>query len=202
MANWTGVSFDNSANERIELVAKVERRLRMEALLNLKSEICGFKVRQLTGEDCLALDYADNKLLTGGIPDASDFAHFFLTIKSDDEKRSDKKLVTQVAKACRTKKMISSVYDFIDVAFNDLPASGQKSKTSYDANPRVWLNGIVDCMASEYGWSYEDIMKAPIARTLQLYQYILKRKIGDKYSFRNPMTQKASMAELARNQNG
>ena len=45
-------------------------------------------------------------------------------------------------------------------------------------------------------------MKAPIARTFYLYQNILKRKIGDKYAFKNKMTQRASMNELMKKQNG
>jgi|TARA_S200002703_G_scaffold151670_1_gene151310 hypothetical protein len=199
---WEAVSFDNSAEERIELVAKVERRLRMEALLNLESEIFGFKVRQLTGEDCLKLDYADNKIMVGGKPDQSDFAHLIITVKSHSDKRSDKKIAEEVVKYSKSMRFIRDVYTYIDIAFNDLPSPGQSSESSYKANPTVWLNGIVDSVASEYGWSYDDIMKAPIARTLQLFQYILKRKIGDKYAMRNPMTQKASMEELVKTQNG
>lgn len=203
MANWTGVEFDTSSNERIELVAKFERKLRIEALLNLESELSGFKVRQLTAEDCLKLDYADNRILTGGVPDESDFAHFFITLKSDKEKRSNKQIATQVARNYKTKAFIKSVYQFVDYAFNDLPSGGKgKGNTSYEADPKVWLGGIIDCVAAEYGWDYDSIMKAPVARTFYLYQNILKRKIGDKYAFRNKMTQRASMNELMKEQNG
>ena len=146
MANWTGVEFDTSSNERIELVAKIERRLRIEALLNLESELNGFKVRQLTIEDCLKFDYADNKIFTGGVPDESDFAHFFITLKSDKEKRSDKQIVTQVAKKYKTKTFIKSVYRFVDYAYNDLPTGGKsKGNVAYEADPKVWLGGIIDC---------------------------------------------------------
>lgn len=137
MANWTGVEFDTSSNERIELVAKIERRLRIEALLNLESELNGFKVRQLTAEDCLKLDYADNKILMGGIPDESDFAHFFITLKSDKEKRSDKQIATYVARNYKNKAFIKSVYIFVDYAFNDLPSGKAKGSGSYEADPKV-----------------------------------------------------------------
>ena len=97
---------------------------------------------------------------------------------------------------------LEKVYSLIDSAFHDLPAGGKKVEKSYEANPKVWMMGIIDIIAHEYGWTYDEIMNTPFERTLQLYQYILKRLIGDKYNIRNPLTQKASMAELAKQQNG
>lgn len=203
MANWSGVEFDNSSNERISRVADTERNLRLEALLGVEIEIAGIKLRQITGYDILEFEYAENKLLTGGKPDESDFCHFLWTLRHKSEKRNQKKIFKIVFKEMETKSFLEKVYSFIDFTFHDLPACGQKKQNlSYEANPKVWMMGIIDIIAHEYGWTYDEIMNTPFERTLQLYQYILKRLIGDKYNIRNPLTQKASMAELAKQQNG
>lgn len=207
---FKAVQFDDTAQERIKQVADFERKLRLEGLLNIESEIGGIKVRQITGSDILKLDYAENRLIIGGDPDESDFLSFFLMLKSDKEKRSDLKLCKTVIKKIEDKEFVQEIYGFINYAFLDMPNTKGGSSSvvvgakSYNASSSVWLNGVVDTMASEYGWSYDQIMEAPLARTLQIYQYLLKRILGDKYNIRNPLTSQASANEMnkLRNQNG
>jgi hypothetical protein len=202
MANWSGVNFDTSSNERISRVADTERNLRLEALLGVEIEIAGIRLRQITGYDILEFEYAENKLLMGGKPDESDFCHFLWTLRHKSEKKNQKKIFKIVFQQMESVSFLEKVYSLIDSAFHDLPAGGKKVEKSYEANPKVWMMGIIDIIAHEYGWTYDEIMNTPFERTLQLYQYILKRLIGDKYNIRNPLTQKASMAELAKQQNG
>ena len=202
MANWSGVNFDTSSNERISRVADTERNLRLEALLGVEIEIAGIRLRQITGYDILEFEYAENKLLMGGKPDESDFCHFLWTLTHKSEKKNQKKIFKIVFQQMESVSFLEKVYSLIDSAFHDLPAGGKKVEKSYEANPKVWMMGIIDIIAHEYGWTYDEIMNTPFERTLQLYQYILKRLIGDKYNIRNPLTQKASMAELAKQQNG
>ncbi len=202
MANWSGVQFDDSSNERISRVADTERNLRLEALLGVEIEIAGIKLRQITGYDILEFEYAENKLLMGGKPDESDFCHFLWTLRHKSEKKNQKKIFKIVFQQMESVSFLEKVYSLIDFTFHDLPASGKKEQKSYEANPKVWMMGIIDIIAHEYGWTYDEIMNTPFERILQLYQYILKRLIGDKYNIRNPLTQKASMAELAKQQNG
>jgi len=194
---FKAVEFDNTAQERIKEAADFERRLRLEALIGLESEIEGIKIRQMTGFDVLQLQYAENKLIIGGVPDESDFAHFFWLLKSKEEKRSQVKLFKFIIQKMKSVEFINAVCDYIDYCFLDLPQSGgSKASASYNASSTVWLNGIIDGIASEYGWTYEQILSAPLARILQLYQYLLKRQLGDKYKIRNPITSQASANEL------
>lgn len=194
---FKAVEFDNTAQERIKEAADFERTLRLEALIGLESEIEGIKIRQMTGFDVLQLQYAENKLIIGGVPDESDFAHFFWLLKSKEEKRSQVKLFKFIIQKMKSVEFINAVCDYIDYCFLDLPQSGgSKSSASYNASSTVWLNGIIDGIASEYGWTYEQILSAPLARILQLYQYLLKRQLGDKYKIRNPITSQASANEL------
>tara|TARA_S200002703_G_scaffold94366_1_gene81461 strand:+ start:333 stop:947 length:615 start_codon:yes stop_codon:yes gene_type:complete len=203
---FKAVEFDNTAQERIKEAANLERRLRLEALIGIESEIGGIKIRQMTGFDVLQLQYAENKIIIGGVPDETDFAHFFWLLRSKSEERNQVSLFKVILKKLKNSDFIQSVYTYVDHCFIDLPKSSSNtlSSRSYNANPSVWLTGIIDSLASEYGWKYEDIMSSPLPRTLQLYQYLLKRQLGDKYKIRNPLTQKASAKELnkIRNQNG
>jgi len=202
---FKAVEFDNTAQERIKEAADFERRLRLEALIGLESDVGGIKIRQMTGFDVLQLQYVENKIIIGGVPDESDFAHFFWLLKSKEEKRSQVKLFHFIIKKMKTPEFIKEVYDYIDYCFLDLPTSGgSKESSSYNASSTVWLNGIIDGMSSEYGWSYDEILSAPLARTLQLYQHLLKRQLGGKYKIRNPIMAKASASELnkIRNKDG
>lgn len=203
---FKAVEFDNTAQERIKEAASLEKKLRLEALIGIDSEIGGIQIRQMTGFDVLQLQYAENKIITGGIPDETDFAHFFLLLRSKEEKRSQVNLFKVILTKINDEDFIQSVFDYVTHSFLDLPyvPSSKEQGKSYDANPSVWLTGIIDSLASEYGWKYEDIMSSPLSRTLQLYQYLLKRQLGPKYKIRNPLTQQASADELnkVRQQNG
>ena len=203
---FKAVEFDNTAQERIKEAADLEKRLRLEALIGLESDIGGIKIRQMTGFDVLQLQYVENKIIIGGVPDDSDFAHFFWLLKSKEEKRSQVKLFHFIIKKMKNPEFVKEVYDYIDHCFLDLPTfgGGSKQSGSYDASSTVRLNGIIDNVASEYGWTYDQILSAPLARTLQLYQYLLKRQLGDKYKIRNPITAQASANELnkVRNNDG
>lgn len=203
---FKAVEFNNTAQERIKEAASLEKKLRLEALLGIDSEIGGIKIRQMTGFDVLQLQYAENNIITGGVPDETDFAHFFLLLRSKEDKRSQGNLFKVILKKIKDPIFIQSVYDYVEHSFLDLPniPSNNTQSQSYDANPSVWLTSIIDTLASEYGWKYEDIMSSPLSRILQLYQYLLKRQIGAKYKIRNPLTQQASADELnkVRQQNG
>ena len=203
---FKAVEFDNTAQERIREAANLEKKLRLEALIGIDSEIGGIKIRQMTGFDVLQLQYAENNIITGATPDETDFAHFFLLLKSDKEKRNQGNLFKVILKKLKDPKFIEDVYTYVEHSFIDLPnvPTNNKQEKSYDANPSVWLTSIIDTLACEYGWTYEEIMSSPLSRTLQLYQHLLKRKIGAKYKIRNPLTQKASARELnkVRKQNG
>lgn len=209
MANWTAVSFDNSANEKIAQAADFERTLRLESLLGAESTVFGVRLRQVTIADILQLQYVENKLLSQeSPPDESDYCHFFWLLKAPSEKRSQKQLFNLILKHIFSEDksgesvLYLEVNTFLNIAFNDLPPTSKNLDKSYQANPNVWIAGIIDTIASQYGWSYDEIVNSPLARILHLHQYILKRLIGDKYSIRSPITNKASFAELAKQQNG
>ena len=192
------VEIDDTAQERIKEAADLERKIRLEALIGLNSDICGIEVRPITGFDVLQMQYAENKIMIGGIPDESDFAHFFWLLKPKDSKISQVKLFKTLLKKIKSVDFINEVYDYIEKTFLELPSNKPSNPEikSYNANPNVWLSGIIDSLASEYGWSYDEILSSPLSRILQLHQYLLQRQFKGKYKVRNPLTSRASAREL------
>ena len=194
---WVAAEFSEAAKLRIKEAAQFEKRIRLEAFIGLPTEIASFRLRPLTGNDILQLQYAENALYCGGRLGYDDFAQFILLLKTEDEQRSDKRLLNELAKIWEDDFFQDDVITFMEHSFNDVPAMGGESTSDQmDFSSSTFFPSIIDLLASEYGWSFDDIMNKPIAVILQMEQQILKRNLGNKYSIRNPITQAAKAAAM------
>ncbi len=189
---FRAVSFDDAAKKRITLAASFEKRQRLEAFLEIPTEIGPFKLFPLKVKDILVLEYAENKFLDEGDPNIDDVVHLLWTLRGDDT-REIKKFTKWVCRKINPflKNEISA---FFSVQFNDMPgcdSSGMKNE--YESS--VWLASLIDGISSEYGWTLDQTLDTPLATSLQLFQRIIKRN-NPKYAIRNGITQAAKAYEM------
>mgnify|MGYP001208890662 CR=1 FL=1 len=76
--------------------------------------------------------------------------------------------------------MNDRIHSFINRAFEFSPAKkqGNKKKSSNE-----WISSLVDAFASEYGWTDEQILDAPISRLLLLLRRIRERNSDKPITF-------------------
>ncbi len=197
--NWKAVTLSEAALGRIAEAATFERRVRMDAFLDVVASVGPFRVRQMTALDLIHLEYIENNLITGKAhPDTLDFVSLLWQLRPCDEKRREKKFAQFVSRKLDDFAR-REIQCFITSQLNDLPASsGGKVSESVQAteDPSVAVASLVDQIAHEYGWAESAILNAPIERLLQYSQRIAKRALGDKYAIANPITQQAKAQEL------
>lgn len=194
---WVAAEFSEAAKLRIKEAARFEKRIRLEALLGLPTEIASFRLRPLTGNDILQLQYAENGIYCGGKLGYDDFAQLVLLLKTRDEQRTDKRLLCELAKIWDDKYFQDDILTFMEHSFNDVPSfGGETTSDQVNFSSSTFFPSLIDLIASEYGWSFDEIMQKPISVILQMEQQILKRNLGNKYAIRNPITQAAKAAAM------
>jgi hypothetical protein len=197
---FRAVGFDDSAQKRIKDASELEKRLRTEAWLNIPVDIFGYNLRQITIRDLLELEYADNNLLTAREADLSDYIQLVLTLS---DKKSGKNLASFVKKLTINLRSNPSFKDellaFFTITFNDLPSNPRDDSVETVNNvtdSNVWLASLIDAILSEYGWTIDHTLDQPASLVFQLYQRILKRNLGDKYSIKNSLSQQVRADEI------
>tara|TARA_S200002703_G_scaffold131608_1_gene119208 strand:+ start:104 stop:691 length:588 start_codon:yes stop_codon:yes gene_type:complete len=189
---WQAVKFDNAAKERIQEAAAFEKTLRLEAFLDLPTEIGPFSLRPITGLDLLHLDYTENRLLSNEEPGLDDYVSLLWMLKGKSDFKQ--KFFRGAAKALKDQpELKGQLQSYLLAALNDLPPS----VAAQDEFPSsVWLCPLVDAVAASYGWEIEYILGKPISVILQLYQRILQRTSNGTYIPRNGITQQAKAREM------
>jgi hypothetical protein len=202
---WQAVTFSAAAFTRIEAAATFERRIRMDAFLDVVADVGPFKLRQMTALDFIYLEYIENNLITSkAAPDTLDFVSMLWQLRPSNEKRNEKRFAHFVGRKLDNFAR-REIQCFITSQLNDLPASGggkDSGAVQQTEDPSVAVASLVDQIANEYGWAESDILNTPIARLLQYAQRIAKRALGDKYAISNPITQQARAQELKQIQDG
>lgn len=202
---WQAVTLSAAALDRISKAAIFERRIRMDAFLDVVASVGPFRLRQMTPLDLVKMEYIENNLITGKeTPDLSDYLTLLWELRPIDEKRKEKRFARFVQRNINPFAS-REIQAFVASQLNDMPAGTVKNDggaVQQTECPSVAIASLVDQIAVEYGWPEETILNAPIARLLQYSQRIAKRAMGDKYAISNPITQQARAAELKRIQNG
>lgn len=195
---WQEVNLDAAAQARIAEAAIFEKRLRLEAFLDISTQIGPFKLRALTLRDYLRLEYTENRLLIGGEPDAGDYLTFLWDLRTADEKRRIKRFTAWALRHLNEWTQ-TELQCYLAAQLNDMPRGGEPSKPTEGAGDST-VHGIfvVDLIASEYGWPEPQILDCPLSRSLQYAQSILKRKLGEKYAVTNPILGHARAKEMNR----
>jgi hypothetical protein len=191
---WKAVSFDDAAKKRIADASSFEKQLRLEGAINLDFEIAGLKLRQITIKDLLFLEFSENRLITGEEPQFDDLVFFVLSI-SNDKPFFKNRYARKVGRLIRDyPEFRQEIICYFNVCFNDMPTSKDDDNSS-NSKSSVAVMTLVDTLACNYGWSFQEILDTPISSALQLLQRIMLRKT-EKYSLRNPITQLATAHEL------
>lgn len=191
------VTFNDDARKRISDAATFEKRLRMEAVINVTQEFCGLTFRQITVRDVLNLEFTENRLTTGEKPELDDLLSFALMI-SADRVFFKNRYARKIGKIIRKDKTFeTNLICYYNSSFNDMPAIVRADMVSSEEkiDSSVSIITLVDSIASNYGWNLCDILNMPISTSLQLLQRILSRN-SENYSVRNGITQQAKADEL------
>ena len=201
---WKAVSFDEAARDRIDRASAFEKRLRLEGLLGLRQKVGDFNLRPITPKDILELEFSENRLTTDEEPQLDDYVHFVWTLSK--QKRFFKvRQIRSIARKIESSEFLQKeILSFFASSFNDMPAVSSNTKTdNSNHKSSVYVCSIVDAICNNYGWSLDDTLNTPMSTLLQLLQRSMKRNLGDKYSMKNTITQRARAKELNRyNSNG
>lgn len=197
---WVAAEFSEAAKLRIKEAAKFEKRLRLESFLNLDVSIGMFKVRQITLSDFIHFEYTENAIFEN--PEEAmldDFVLFLWHLRTSEETRDEKEFAKWAVRNIDF-EIESEILAFTASQINDMPYGSSDSdaeiKQSTVSDSSVAVATLIDQIVAEYGWDEHHIFTMPVARLLQYYQRILKRKFGDKYAITNRITQQARANEL------
>ncbi len=190
---WHAVSFDEAAKKRIAEASSFEKKLRLEGLLGLDQELFGFKIRQLTVRDLLHLEFTENRLALGEVPQNEDLIAFVLML-SVDKPFFKKRYLKKLGRFVRDYEVFrEEIICCFGAAFNDMPSSDESKSITNESS--VSIVTLVDTLSSNYGWTLDQILNTHLSTALQLLQRIMMRS-SDKYSMRNPITQRARANEM------
>ena len=197
------LTLDSAAKERIAKAAAFEKKLRLEAILEIKQDLLGLELRQITVRDILKLEFTENRLLMGEEPQLDDLAQLVFML-SEDGVRFKKRHAKKIAKILQDSEFArDEVQSFFFATYNDMPACGESNSIADEVDSSVSICSLVDSLSSAYSWSLHEVLDMPMSCALQLMQRIVKNRLGDKYSMRNQITQQAKAQEINRaKQNG
>lgn len=152
-----------------------EQTVRELAFLPVPLPICGVPIRHMNMRHYMLLQGCGNRFVCGGRPGPADVLGFlwFLSPEYSTQAGAREKFAKDYAKAWRSRfsELCGGIVEYLDGVFQDSPASdGTKSKSFTAA-----AAGMVDTLASQYGWRDEDILEMPIARIFQYYKRIEAR---------------------------
>lgn len=195
---FKAVSFDDAARDRIAKAAAFEKRLRLEAVIGVDQEVACFKLRQVTVKDLLNLEFSENRLVSGEMPGLDDLLAFVFMLSSD-RYFFKKRYARKIGKILKDHETVrEEIICYFHAAFNDTPSFGSSNAVENEFDSSVSTMSLVDSLASNYSWSLDSVLDLPLSTALQLLQRITQRNLGEKYSLRNGITQKAKAAELKR----
>lgn len=191
---WHAVSFDEAAKKRIAEASSFEKKLRLEGVLGVDQELFGLNLRQVTVKDLLHLEFTENRLVTGEVPENDDLIAFFLML-STDKPFFKKRYLKKIGRFIRDYECFRhELICYFSAAFNDMPSNGDDSAVLSNESS-VSIVTLIDTLASNYGWTLDEILNTHLSTALQLLQRIMMRN-SEKYSMRNPITQRARANEL------
>ncbi len=196
---FEAVTFNDDAKKRIADAAIFEKKLRIESVIGVDQEICGFEIRQIAVRDLLNLEFTENRLSKGEEPEIDDLLALFLML-SKDRYIFKARYAKKIARLLRDhEEFRECLICYFNAAFNDMPSS-RKSENEVKSDipdSSVSVITLVDSIASNYGWSMNEILDLPLSASLQLLQRILQRT-SEKYHPRNGITQQAKALELSK----
>ncbi len=140
--------------------------------------ICGVRVRHMTARHQFILEQCANRFVCGGVARPIDVAFFLWVLSPEychDERKRDAFIREKCAAAVSVEwlgEATRTIRERVQGTFADWPGGGGGENKQYVAMAAY----IVDLFATEYGWSAETVMEAPLAMLAQLMRRIQMRK--------------------------
>jgi len=153
----------------ISEAARRENDSRDAAFLDLETDICGFKIRQMTVEDHLVLSGLDNDVVQGRLPHPKALA-FFLWYLSPGYRGN-----APVRRWWFAVRVWRKSYDHLVAGCRDYMAKTMADAPSRSPNQRCFASGVahaVNLIAINYGWKERDILKLSLRRMFQYQRCI------------------------------
>lgn len=167
----------------LRVAIKRENNIRDAAFLDLTTSICGIEVRQMTPRDLLILTGIGNPIVSYGLPSPPQLAEFLWFLSPKFKLNASFRRYFFIRKCAKIDFVaaIAACRNYIDATFQDSPASSTQSSGPYAS----WCAHIVFNIASETGWSDENIMNMPLKRLFQ-YLKIIRRHDNPRAPVHNP----------------
>ena len=139
---FKAVEFDDAAKKRIKEAASFEKRIRLEAYLNVTSKLGPFRVRPLLVKHALEMEYVENRLNSGETPKAEDLVHFLWVVRPKDDDRTEKSFSKFVVKNL-TADLFEEVCKYHALQFLDLPSVKRSGSKIQSFESSVWLTSLL-----------------------------------------------------------
>lgn len=158
----------------LEEAVQDEQLRRVAAFTPATQQVAGVMLLPLTPSKLAVLEAISCPVLSGvEFPEPEDIAVFLWWCSEDYslcEKAKDK--FTRKIASVDYYKAITEIQNWLADQFEDSPPSKSGgTRASYVS----WLASIVDIIASEYGWSEEEILEIPFKRLMQYVRAIQLR---------------------------
>lgn len=163
-----------------------ENAIRNAAYLDLPECISDIEVNPLTARLWVALEGIGSPFAVGGIPTPEEVARFLWCVSTDyvagckEARESFKWRIRNVSFALTR----FSIQKYIRDAFQDAPPGSEDRRVPYAGS----TSGLVDLLASEYGWDEQSILDLPLKRAFQ-YARRIQRRHDPKCILFNPSDQ-------------
>ncbi len=140
-----------------------EQKIREQSFLEYPETVCGVEVQPLTLRRMLLLMSIESPFICGGAVGPYDVGAFFVVLT--DAKVFNKWRLLRRLGLMDSKAVVSGITEFMDETFQDKPSTSRGEAVSYYS----FAAGLVDCLASEYGWTTSETLDCPLK---QLFQYL------------------------------
>lgn len=153
--------------------SRLQELRRDSAFLMPPLVLCGVECCHLTPHRLAVLMVSQSPFVCGGVPMPEHVVQFLWAVSPHfgyGNNPAKEKLTESVA-GIAYEDAVKAIYDYVDEAFMDAPASdGTQQESSFS-----WLATIVDALASEYGWTQDYVLDLPLACVFQYLRTIERR---------------------------
>jgi hypothetical protein len=162
---------------------KRENDIRDAAFLDLTTDICGIKIRQMTPRDLLILDGTDNPLVCHGIPSSPQLAHFLWLLSGSycNNAPIRRFIFARKVRPLPFMQTVKACWKYVEETFQDSPGGSGPQATPFAG----WCAHLIDRTAFNYGWTRGEILNTPLQILFQCQKVIRARKDAE-YTPRNP----------------
>jgi len=198
---WATKYAARHAEER----AREEAR-REQAFLNLPHIVAHEPLRAMTPMDLLMLNGVESPFVCPGEPEAGDVALFFWALHSENDgrdswrnKRAKKRLLRRLA-PLPFEQLVAACREYVDEVFQDAPI-GTVGNEERRPLGTCFLAPLVVSLATETGWSQDEILNTPLPRLFQYKKAMRARADGKDFTDHAPSDRITAefLCELTRN---